>query len=280
MSIALFGGVAVSETDYQFERYVGYKSHVITLVAGILLGISTNYIAIFFPKDIIGLCVSLVAVSIIGWFLFSRFSVPIGGVFQPLPKDIGKATFFAFAEDFDVLAKRFIFKANLGGGTFETLFVLPKSGLKKSTTIPSSDRCLPLSKEKHNRILKKTVDLLGLTDAEKAELQDSVDSAHEPFFVKAGAPFEYRNLRKRFLKGRGIFYLKEFGEPGMGCLIIPSSFSTMNRHFEYYHNRLHENINSVICNLQNDEEVRSAISRIFKAENSSEHKSSAAASAR
>lgn len=210
---------------------------------------------------------SVVAILAIGWFLVSRFSVPMVGVFQPFPENVGRAVSFTFKDDFDVLAKRFVFRANLEGETFDTLFLLPKSGLKQSATIPLSKRCFPLTIEKHSKEIKKTTELLGLTDSEKAELQKSIERAHEPFLVKTGASFEYMNTRNRFLRGRGIFYLKEFGEPGIGCLIIPSSFSTLNQDFEHYHNSLRGNLKDVLSNLLKDEKFKNATLKIFRAEN-------------
>jgi len=57
----------------QFERYVGYKSHFIALVAGILLGIFTNYIAMFIPMDVKGFFFSLITIFIVCFFFLLGF---------------------------------------------------------------------------------------------------------------------------------------------------------------------------------------------------------------
>ena len=92
---------------------MGYKSHIITLIAGILLGIFTNYLAMFFPLDIRGLLLGMGGIAVISWFLISRFSVPRILVFQRLKDNIKVKSTFTFKDDFDALAKRFVFKANL-----------------------------------------------------------------------------------------------------------------------------------------------------------------------
>lgn len=241
---------------------MGYKSHIITLIAGILLGIFTNYLAMFFPLDIKGLLLGIGGIAVISWFLISRFSVPSTVVFQPLKGSTKAKSTFTFKNDFDALAKRFVFKANLAGETCDTLFKFPRAGLEKSST-PLSNYFMPLSKKKHNYELRKTIGLLDLTEAEKTELENSINKMHEPFFVQTGAPFEYKNTKNRLLTGRGIFFLSEFSEPGIGCVITASTLSSLSRYFEQYNNSLRDNLKRTLRDLRDDEKFRNIIQKVF-----------------
>ena len=207
----------------------------------------------FFPLDIKGLLLGIGGIAAISWFLISRFSVSRILVFQRLKGNTKAKSTFTFKDDFDALAKRFVFKANLTGETCDTLFKFPRAGLEKSSTLAMSNYFMPLSKKKHNDELRKTIGLLDLTEAEKTELENSINKMHEPFFVQASAPFEYKNTKNRLLKGRGVFFLSEFSEPGIGCVITASTLSSLSRYFEQYNNSLRNNLKSTLLDLQDDE---------------------------
>ena len=251
-------------SDHEFERYISYKSYFIALIAGILLGVFTNYVTMFFPFDIRGFFISLIALFAIGWFFVSRFFVPNTAVFQEFPENVKPSTLLTFKDDFDILAKRFIFRANTAGTIFDTMFTLPKSGLKESSTLWRPNYFLSLNKEKHKQEIAKTVRALDLTELEEKELEQRINKMYEPFFVQAGQAFHYRSTRNWLLRGKGIFFLTEFGKPGIGCIITPSSFSTLSRHFEQYHINLRENLSNVLLDLLKDEKFQHAISRIFR----------------
>jgi len=102
--------------------------------------------------------------------------VPSIAVFQELPENLKPTTFFTFKKDdaFDVLVKRFIFKANMAVTRSYTLFTLPNSGLKEPSILWRPNYFFSLNEEKHRKKLKKTFSILGLTDSEMKELQQEI----------------------------------------------------------------------------------------------------------
>jgi hypothetical protein len=233
-------------------------------MAGILLGVFANYLAMFFPLNAYGFFTSIFAVLAISWFFLSRFFIPIVVVFQNLHNNIKAATFFTSKNDFNELARRFLFKANMAGTTFNTLFKLSKSGLKESSTLSSSNYFFPLNKQKHIHQISKTISFLELTDSEKKELEDKISEMYGPIWVQCGQAFKYRHVKNCLLRGKGIFFLNEFGNPGIGCIITPSPLSTLSRHFEQYHANLRKRLQEILLDLLNDERFASGISEIFK----------------
>jgi|YelNatPaOPRAMG01_1025707.scaffolds.fasta_scaffold11307_7 hypothetical protein len=249
----------------QFERYVGYKSHFIALVAGILLGIFTNYIAMFIPMDVKGFFFSLIAIFIVCFFFITRFFVPSIAVFQELPENLKPTTFFTFKKDdaFDVLAKRFIFKANMAVTRSNTLFTLPNSGLKEPSSLWRPNYFFSLNEEKHRQKLNKTLSILGLTDSEMKELQQEISKVYKPFLVQTGQTFKYRSIENSLLRGKGVFFLTVSGKLGVGCIINPSPFSALSRHFEQYHINLRDHLKHILNDLLEDEKFQYALSKIF-----------------
>lgn len=248
-----------------FEKYSGYKTNLLTLIAGILIGVLTNYIAFFIAPNYLGLALSVLGIFMIAYFFVSRYNSPTFSVWYELPENLTKDKLKPIIPGenvYDRLINRFLFVANLDVSWFwDTLFKktnrTPYSISSKLSFLPSF---LPLSPNKHLKRMTEISESLSLSKEERSMLEGAVRSKYQSSFAYlTGQIFEYESVTNRLLRGKGVFYFHEPPEAVIGCIVIPSASCVISRHYEEYHNSLHKKLAEILEKLVKDQEFKSIL---------------------
>lgn len=260
-------------TEPKYDKYIGYKTNILTLIVGILIGILTNYIAFFFPANYVGLVLSILGICVIFFFFISRYRSPRFSVFEKFPEGFVKGKpkdDFISSDPYKKLFERFIYRANLDISQFwETLFkpfiplFLTRARIMSVfSNFSIAPRFLPLSENQHTKEIDKiSKTLSSLSRDERSTLKDSVFYKYHriSFRFVTGRIFEYRSISNRLLRGKGVFYVRIHDKPGIGCIIIPSISCVASRHYEEYHASLCDKLAEVLKSLMKDRKFKRVV---------------------
>jgi hypothetical protein len=247
----------------EYERYVTYKSSVLTLLVGILIGVLTNYIVLFLPQRYDRLVICIIGLFATGIFFVSRYRRPGFFVSQDIPREFVKdleANQILFRGHSDVPYHRFIYLCNAKISlSLGTLFKPSKTKFDSLySDVYSKTRFLPFSQRKHTQEVIKVAERLTLSEKEKKAMIDAVNTYHGGHFVMVGEIFDYMCVQNRLLRGRGVFFINLF-EPEVACIVIPSLSCVLSRYYERYHALLERYLNRILNELIDDQAFKNSI---------------------
>lgn len=247
--------------EAKYERYIAYKTGVLSLFVGILIGVLTNYVSLFFPQRVDWLILCIIGLSSVFVFYVSRYTSPRFQVVFDIPKSLVENLkgHQILLKDNPVAFQRFIYQCNMNIsiGSFKTIFRPSKRNLSLYA-FTSSPRFMPYSNTKHLAEVGKIAIELNLSEEDKKSIIHAAKASHEPYFMATGDTFDYICMENRLLRGKGFFFLDLFGRD-IGCLIVPSLSCTLSRFYEQYNVSLERYLSVVLKKLINDQKFRSSI---------------------
>jgi len=237
-------------------EYGQYKVTFLALLTGILIGVLTNYVVLFFPQHFYGLLLAILGILLLVGYVVSLYPNTIK-VDLEFPKEKPLYIGFIYEDAAKTLGQRFFFRANISPNVvFETLFEPTRLEGSMLTDVRPTPQFLSMSRSQCKKKMVELAEKLGLESEDKKkmiEYSETKFSRSISWRIPPTWPFKYRCIGNWFLRGKGVFYIFDsLKKIQLGCLIMPSVFCNFNRDSERYHATLYHDLNEIMISLMED----------------------------